>query len=118
MRRTIFERDLGRAVARFYGRYHLVTADQLRGIGRFTVVTRSAEEDELRRLLPGCRLTAIGVDEYSAESPRGPTRRSASDGLPTRRIRTARQCSMPVDALHVTSTIDRCRRRARPGPAV
>jgi hypothetical protein len=67
MRRTLFERDLGRAVARFYGQYHLVTNDQIRPWGRFTVVTLSAEEDELRRLLPGFRITAVGTDEYVAE---------------------------------------------------
>jgi hypothetical protein len=67
MRRTLFERDLGRAVSRFYGEYHLVTKDQLRQWGRFTVVTLSAEEDELRHLLPGFRITDVGIDEYLAE---------------------------------------------------
>jgi hypothetical protein len=67
MRRTIFERDLGRAVTQFYSQYHLVTKDELRQWGRFTVVTHSAEEDELRRLLPGFHIEAVGTDEYVAE---------------------------------------------------
>jgi hypothetical protein len=67
MRRTLFERDLGRAVTRFYPDYHLVSENQLRRWGRFVVVTDSAEEDELRRLLPGYQITARAVDEYEAE---------------------------------------------------
>jgi len=69
MRRTLFERDLGRAVARSYKEYHLVTVDRLRELGRFTVITSSGEEDELRHLLPKFRLRAVGVDEYVAELP-------------------------------------------------
>jgi len=68
MRRTLFERDLGRAVSRFYPDYHLVSEDQLRRWGRFIVVTDSAEEDELRRLLRGFQITARGIDEYEAEA--------------------------------------------------
>jgi len=68
MRRTVFERDLGRAVSRFYPDYHLVSDDQLRQWGHFVVVTNSDEEGELRRLLPGFRITARGADEYEAEA--------------------------------------------------
>jgi len=68
MRRTIFERDLGRAVARFYPRYRLVTEHTLRAWGRFVIVTNSNEEDELRRLLPGFRLVRVGPDEYAADA--------------------------------------------------
>ncbi len=66
MRRTLFERDLGRAVGRFYPNYHLVSEDELRRWGRFIVITDSAEEDELRRLLPGFQITRRGIDEYEA----------------------------------------------------
>jgi hypothetical protein len=68
MRRTLFERDLGRAVSRFYPDYHLVSEDQLRRWGRFVVITDSAEEDELRRLLPGFQITAHGIDEYEVQA--------------------------------------------------
>ncbi len=68
MRRTLFERDLGRAVSRFYPDYHLVSEDQLRRWGRFVVVTDSADEGELQRLLPGFRITARGLDEYEVEA--------------------------------------------------
>ena len=67
MRRTIFERDLGRAVARFDPRYHLVAEDVLRTWGRFNIVTNSDEVAELRRLLPGFRVTAVGPDEFLAD---------------------------------------------------
>ena len=68
MRRTLFERDLGRAVARFYPRYHLVDRGTLRSWGRFVVITNADETDELRRLLAGFEVTAVGPDEFLAES--------------------------------------------------
>jgi hypothetical protein len=68
MRRTLFERDLGRAVSRFYPDYHLVSEEQLRRWGRVVIVTDSAEEDELRRVLPGFRVAARGIDEYDVEA--------------------------------------------------
>jgi hypothetical protein len=69
MRRTFFERDLGRAVSRFYPDYHLVSEEQLRRWGRVVIVTDSAEEDELRRLLPGLNITPLSTDEYEIEFP-------------------------------------------------
>jgi hypothetical protein len=69
MHRTVFERDLARAVARYYGQYRLTSSDEVRQWKRFVVITNSSEQDELYRLLPGFKLSVLGVDEYLAEAP-------------------------------------------------
>jgi uncharacterized membrane protein len=64
MRRTVFERDMARRVARFYHQYRLIGVDSLRARGPFVVITSANEEDELRRLLEGFEIVPQGADVY------------------------------------------------------
>jgi hypothetical protein len=64
---ALFERDLGRAVAKYYPPYRLINARDLARRGPFVVVTNPADEVELRRILAGFRVWMIGPDEFFAQ---------------------------------------------------
>jgi hypothetical protein len=63
-RLTVFERDMARRASAVYPQYRLARADTLRRAAPFVIVTNSADESELRRILTGANIKRSGPDTY------------------------------------------------------